>query len=74
MRKVRLMDNETRERFTELGVFAAYCGIVAVRELGSTPPHPGWLLGLVAAAACMFTLGYIYRGGHDRRKRRRDRS
>lgn len=67
------MEKETRERFYELGVFAAYCAVVAARELWSTPPRPGWFLGLVAAAACMFTLGYIHRARHDRRRGRHPR-
>lgn len=62
------MDDNTRERFTELGIFAAYCAVVAAREVWSQPPHLGWLLGLAAAAACMFTLGYIHRGRRDSRR------
>lgn len=67
------MDEDTSERVYELMLFASYCGAVALREILSHPPQLGWFVGLIAAAACMFTTGYVYRGGHDRRRRERSR-
>ena len=65
------MDPNTRQNFAALVIFAGYCAAVALREIYSRPWQLGWFVGLVAAASCMLTIGYIYGTGHERRKRAR---
>lgn len=55
-----------------LALFALYCGCTAVRLIIVTEPLTfGWYVGQLAAGACVWSMGYIYRGDRERRHRAR---
>lgn len=65
------MKTMIRERFRPALFFAAWMAVVALRSIFARPYELLWFTGVIAAFACAFACGYVWRGLKPARDRRR---